>query len=72
MRVGEAIPCERRSTKYEIEVLNLIFGATLSRRYVRQIFTSFLSRRDLSFVHHKVARQSQQKLQLCTLFLYSH
>ena len=61
--------------------------ATLSRRFARQIFTSFLSRKDLTklkkqknrflfFVlvttRYDRARQSQQKLQFCTLFLYSH
>ena len=64
-----------------------VFGATLSRRFARQIFTSFLSRKDLTklkkqkngflfFVlvttRYDRARQSQQKLQFCTLFLYSH
>ena len=65
----------------------MIFGATLSRLFARQIFTSFLSRKDLTklkkqkngfsfFVlfptRYDKARQSQQKLQFCTLFLYSH
>ena len=77
-------------TKYKIQNLSLfflvIFGATLSRRFARQIFTSFLSRKDLTklkkqknrflfFVlvttRYDKSRQSQQKLQLCILFLYS-
>ena len=77
-------------TKYKIQNLSfffVIFGATLSRRFARQIFTSVLSRKDLTklkkqkngflfFVlvttRYDRARQSQQKLQFCTLFLYSH
>ena len=81
----EAIPCGRQSTKYKIWVFFflVIFGATLSRLFARQIFTSFLSRKDLTklkkqkngfsfFVlfptRYDKARQSQQKLQFCTLF----
>ena len=75
-----------QNTKFEFFLL-VIFGATLSRRFARQIFTSFLSRKDLTklkkqnngflfFVlfptRYDRARQSQQKLQFCTLFLYSH
>ena len=74
-------------TKYKIQNLScfflVIFGATLSRRFARQIFTSFLSRKDLTklkkqkngflfFVlvttRYDRARQSQQKLQFCTFF----
>ena len=75
-----------QNTKFEFFFL-VIFGATLSRRFAIQIFTSFLSRKDLTklfkqkngflfFVlfptRYDRARQSQQKLQFCTLFLYSH
>ena len=75
-----------QSTKFEFFFL-VIFGATLSRRFARQIFASFLSRKDLTklekqknrflfFVlfptRYNRARQSQQKFQFCTLFLYSH
>ena len=71
-----------QNTKFEIFFL-VIFGATLSRRFARQIFTSFLSRKDLTklkkqkngflfFVlvttRYDRARQSQQKLQFCTFF----
>ena len=76
-----------QNTKFELFSFFVIFGATLSRRFARQIFMSFLSRQDLTklkkqkngflfFVlfttRYDKSRQSQQKLQFCTLFLYSH
>ena len=76
-----------QNTKFEFFFLVTLFGATLSRRFARQIFTSFLSRQDLTklkkqkngflfFIllttRYDKSRQSQQKLQFCTLFLRSH